>query len=132
MSTDYFASAVYGVLLEDDDIKVIEEAIRLARIEIEGVREDWEDLSEEDKIAEALAAAELHHNPGLITNLRKKYKAGPKASIYWTGDEDSRPGRCSVEAGAFILGYGMTSLPEAKIPKEFQKTAEWLTWVEAG
>jgi hypothetical protein len=132
MATDYFAHAVYGVLLEEKDLKDFREAYAQALADIEEAG-GLDDVFEERQAAIKQAAGSL---AGWLEGLRARYGAPPEATLLWTGDEDMRPGRCHVNADRWVLGVGYVAYPGGgwpeKLSKKFQKHAEWYSWVEAG
>lgn len=122
MATDFFAHAVYGVQLDQDDVDRIDK-------QVAELKKEHDDLTDEE-IRDALFSVE-DHGRLLHLSLIKKYKAPPGAFPYWTGSEDDRPGRCNTESEVYVLGFSLYSFPQ-KMPAAGWDCPHWHAWVSAG
>ena len=116
MSTDYFAHGVYGIVLPEDDQKLLNDRMSAA---------DGETWGE--------SAAAVKKDRELRGRLARKHGAPPDARLHYTGSDDDRPGRCDADANLWLLGHGMPAFPlPADLPPAWKEKADWHTWVEAG
>jgi hypothetical protein len=114
MAVDYFAHAVYGVVLEGDPLDLLEAFID-------------EGLTTEEEAAEAIARIN-RGNPGILEQVKEKVGAPPYAHFYWTGSEDERPGRCDTDAGLWVVGFSLFCFPSNV---ERWDGADWHSWVSS-
>ncbi len=129
MSTSYFADAVYGVLpagpIFDRFVNLFEQFLLEAE-------QETSDLASEERMNQ-LAAQVLGAHPDLALELKEQYRAPQDCRLFWTGDEDDRPGRCQTETEIWIYGLGLPAMPvDEKISTRFRDEAEWHTWVTCG
>lgn len=132
MSVDYFAHAAYGIELEEPHLTQWVMLIRAAFDALAAADKHWEDQAVEDQMYAATS--------WVIANEKAAYElivrtlgAPPDASLFYTGSDDDRPGRCATDSDVWILGFGLLEFPERQITNtEFLKKADWHTWVTAG
>jgi hypothetical protein len=132
MAVDYFAHAVFGVELDEEDQDHLNGLYAEIRDKVEEEEGDFLFVSE---VCERLHS----EHPDLLPSLQEKYKSGPGTYLMYTGSEDERPGRCAAPAETWLLGIGMYGAlspePDKKkivLPDEFIWKSDWHTWVEAG
>lgn len=129
MSTSYFAHAVYGVLpagpIEDRLVELFEAAW------LEAEEQSCDTPGEEQM--NQIAAQVLETHPGLALELKEQYQAPQECRLFWTGDEDGRPGRCQTDPEVWVYGLGLLAMPiDEKISRRVRDEAEWHTWVTCG
>jgi hypothetical protein len=128
VATDYIAHAVYGVEVDDDDMQRI--VASLARCGDDD-NEDEDDEKWPHLDTEVIRDLEKN-DPTFFDDLKAKYDA-PESSLYWSGDEDDRPGRCDTSTDVWLFGVGLLDFPlEEGVSSKFRERAEWYCWVTAG
>lgn len=135
---DYFAHGVYGVLADKQLHDKIEDLVRRQiEIQVKSAESLSDDEYDEDdwlsSNAREEALAELNLRPDKPPEwqaILKESGAPEGAWIHWTGDSDTRPGRCATESDRYAIGFGTVHFP-AEIPPGSWLPA-WHFWVEAG
>ena len=132
MSVDYFASAAFAVRLDDEELKVVDEALEALEED-----EDWDERSVTDYERGRAVIAWLEENrPEFLPGLRQKYHGTAATELFSTGSDDDRPGRCQIEADVWLYGVGYLAFGKSQIEPiltpQFREMAEWFSWVSAG
>ena len=133
MATDYFASGVFGIILDEAELgqvctDLIAEAAAKPEDDGEGnyiIDAEWYDQLA-DKFHDRIVAR--------FAELGVKIPDG--AFLSNTGTEDEHPGRCATSANEWIMGFGIWNLTNPSCLKDadesFLKAAELHTWVTYG
>lgn len=136
MGFDTAANAVYGVQVPEEwtfrlQQMLLDTAESLHKKDNPDSWKDFEPMSwaeylreDEERFMRTLR----RNQKGEVEALVAWLGAPPDAQLFWTGDEDDRPGRCETEANSWLVGYGLLSFPR-DVPKAKWKP-EWHTWVE--
>jgi len=126
MSMDVGCSGFFGVLLGGfPELQPI-----LDRID-KRLGEEWHD--EYDSEPEDLVEAEFGDE--IRAALTKSGIVPPEgASIFYSGTDDDRPGRCSTPSEEFGLGHGIFTQPwkYPAMDDSWKKIADFHTWVWGG
>lgn len=122
MSQPYFAHAVYGFVLDEEQEKVCAAAVERAKAAAASVEEE-EGLDPVDVARKDPAVVQMLKDMGLPAN----------ATLFYTGGEDEHPGESATSPETWLVGYGLLGFPGIVhlIPPGFKKKADWLTWVTA-
>lgn len=141
MGYDVGGHFVYGVILDTKNKKhkLLLKEFRKELERLERVRTDQEspeldtetDLNDAEAIEKALNASKTRQ-PKAWEWLKSNYSV-PEADLFYTGNEDDRPGRCNVDADEVIFGIGVMQFPlRHDVSEAFRKDAQWYDWVEGG
>lgn len=127
--SDYFAHAVYGVVVEPAHAALLDTAVEQY---LDGLTEDERDELDDDSPAGVVADG-LINDPELserIANIRGGYqeRAGG-GDFFRTNDEDDFPGRSAIGPDTWLFGFGVMDFPAAQPAPEFQRDAVWHMWV---
>ena len=128
MSTSYFVNGVYGVLPEGP---LFDRFLALFEDFLPKAEEDEEPAN--DEVMDNVAEQVFQKHPDLVLELKEQYQAPDGCFMFWTGNDDDRPGECGIDAETWVYGIGLFAMPiEEKISPRFRDEAEWHTWVTSG
>lgn len=138
MGTDYGVVAFYGVMLDDEDIKLLQPAIDVMLDKRE--REDSGDNP--DDVLEAVLKTRKYKplRDQLYANYQIPSSLSKVIRLVYTGDEYDRPGRCVTPIESWLLGVFFRDFPDRvpvamftlKPDSRWKKQADWHEWVWAG
>jgi hypothetical protein len=127
MSTDYFAHAAYGVIVEGDALQALEEGFNKAMMELEDT-DEFDDLYASER-SDAAMTRFLEQDAEGYARVMELAGVPRDANLIWTGGQDERPGRCHTQPETWIAGYGVLSFPRKVDKTKFKTEPEWFFWV---
>lgn len=154
MGTDYFAHCAFGIVLEGAEHEAFQAQYDLARVRLIAAYQtaqkfegnDVPDDESEEAWLESLRALDVDEFR-LVTEaipfdtraaIRQAVGAPDDAVFMSTGedeDEDDRPGRCAIEVGRIVVGYGPFTV-ERLLAERFQERTRprvgYESWVTSG
>lgn len=126
MGVDYFAHAVLGVILDEEDQEALDELF-------DEVRERMADESDDDDLVDDVVDA-MHEIKQ--ETLAAKYGDHPEARLFRSSSEDAMTGRCATEPDTWLWGVSNWAIRETardtgfRIPRSWDW--DWHTWVSVG